>query len=50
MTCPMTPRNKDGFQEPCHVSCAFYINGNCAVRILAEKAIYDIKKDKGPKE
>lgn len=50
MTCPMTPRNKNGFQEPCLNSCAFYINGKCAIRILAEKSIYDVKKDKKSKE
>lgn len=30
--------------QPCIASCALYLNGKCAISVLANKAIHDTKK------
>lgn len=50
MICPIMSANKiqSDLKDfiPCINSCALYVNGDCALTVLAQKAIFDAKKDK----
>lgn len=53
MICPIMSANKiqSDLKDfiPCINSCALYVNGDCALTVLAQKAIFDARKDKAKK-
>lgn len=50
MICPIMSANKiqSDLKDviPCITSCALYMNGKCAITVLAKKAQSDLKKSK----